>query len=358
MNILLERLINQHLAHSQHTEASLIVKHMGALQAQDLPMALWACGIRTGATIQTVINALDQGTIMRAHLLRPTWHLVHADDLHWMLNLSKEAIKTTLKSRHKQLNLDFSLLVNVYKYFENAFKTKTYVARDALLTELKKAGITLNDNRGSHLLLLAELDQILCSGEVIKNETSYALYDRRVTRKINYTREESIHHLTKIYFRSHGPATLEDFSWWSGLNKTEAQKGIVSISEDIIGVNYNGRYYYHFPTERGIPELNNTVHLLPAYDEFIISYADRNPVLSAKNQSLAISSNGVFWPVILRNGHVIGIWKRTVKNQKFDIELNWLVKPSKEIKKMVQWEIERFGQFLEILSFKMVEKTI
>lgn len=348
MSSLAIRLLNHRLVQSNLSAAQEVVAWMGAMQAQDLPMSLWGTGLRAQQSQQEVIAAIDQGKIIRTHVMRPTWHLVHAQDVHWMLNLSAESIKKALKSRHKQLGIDQNLLKDVYKLFSNQFKNNSHLTRDTLLELLIKSGIRLEDNRGAHLLMLAELDQILCSGAVIKNETSYACYDQRITLKCNYSREEAIYHLSRRYFQSHGPATVDDFCWWSGLNKSEAKSGILSLGQEIHSERKSEKWYYQIPKVITASSTLNMVQLLPAYDEYIISYTERGEILPAKVQSTTISTNGVFRPVILVNGRAAGLWKRTIKKQSVEIELSWFAKPSREIKKLVQQEVNRFGEFLGI----------
>ena len=84
--------------------------------------------------------------------------------------------------------------------------------------------IMTNENRASHLLLRAELDGIICSGVVKGEKQTYALLDERVPRGRQLSREEGLCRLAKLYFASHGPATIQDFSWWSGLSAGEESK--------------------------------------------------------------------------------------------------------------------------------------
>lgn len=349
MDLISQRLNNQELLNSSSATAEELVQWLGAMQAQDLPMALWAIGVRRPSLNQSaVIDSINGGAIIRTHVMRPTWHLVAADEIHWMLQLTAQSIKNTLKSRHKQLEIGEPLLHQVYKLFDDSFKDTEFVSRQQLFDRLKSEGIALHDNRGAHFLLLAELDGLLCSGKVSKNETTYALYDQRIKIKTKLTREEAIHRLTKLYFQSHGPATLEDYCWWSGLNKTEARQGLASWRGDLETVNLNSATYYLFSK---IPQYSckaRPVLLIPAYDEIIISYADRSAMLSSVLQPDVISANGFFRPVIMLEGKVSGLWKIIKQKRSIKLEINWFKTPTKKIINIIQQEASHLGKFLEV----------
>jgi hypothetical protein len=69
-----------------------------------------------------------------------------------------------------------------------------------------------------------------------------------------------------------------------------------------------------------VPGNQNSVLLLPAFDEFIISYKDRSSCIPKKNSSAIISTNGIFRPIIVLNGQVVGLWKRSLIKNKIVIE--------------------------------------
>ena len=104
------RLSSQQIINSECKTAQDIVAWMGAMQAQNYPMAKWAVGIRLpGSTEQGIESAISKGEIIRTHLLRPTWHLVSPENIYWMLELTAPQIKISLKSRHKDLGLTESI---------------------------------------------------------------------------------------------------------------------------------------------------------------------------------------------------------------------------------------------------------
>ncbi|MDF1549056.1 MAG: winged helix DNA-binding domain-containing protein [Bacteroidales bacterium] len=342
------RLSSQHLTSSKFKTVKELVAWMGAMQAQDYSMVKWAIGSRLPGTAEKIIDeAIKKGEIIRAHLMRPTWHIVSADDIYWMLELTAPQIRSATRSRHKDLELTQSILNKTNRIIEKALEGGNHLTRNELNSLFEKAKITLDNNRSAHIMLSAELDGIVCSGATKDNKPSYALLSERVKKTKSYTREEALRKLALKYFSSHGPATLHDFIWWSGLPVKEARMALELVKSEFISEKIENETYW----------LNNSfsmsnikkkhAFLLPAYDEFIISYKNRTASLPFQDQCKAVSNNGIFRPVVVVNGQVIGIWKRTIKNEKVLIETNFFGANNKSVKQLIDKEALKFGSFLE-----------
>jgi len=341
------RLYSQQIASTKFKSAKELVSWMGALQAQDFKMVKWAVGVRLkGITENTVDSLIDKGALLRTHLLRPTWHLVAADDIYWLLELTGPGIKNRIKSRNKQLELTEDLLSKSTKLIENAFKETNQVTREKLVTEFVRAKIPMDDNRAAHILLIAELDGFLCSGAVKGSTTTYALLSERVKKPLSISREEALSKLAMTYFSSRGPATIQDYTNWSGLSMTEAKKGINAVKSKITGLKEENLEYWFNKSSVKHAKENNELYLLPSFDEYIIAYKDRSNILSSENHKTAISINGIFWPVIIQHGIAIGIWKRTIKKEKVFLETFFFKKPHILTLEMAREAALAYGKFL------------
>jgi len=310
-------------------------------------MAKWAVGLRLpGATINAVDDAFNRGDILRTHLLRPTWHLVASDDIRWMLHLTAPRIKTSLRSRHKELELTEAIVAKSNDAMVRALED-SHLTREELVDVLTEIRIPTDENRASHLLLRAELDGLICSGAGRDGKYTYALLDSRATLIGALHREEALALLARRYFLSHGPATLQDFTWWSGLSATDARNGLESIRSELVSETV-GEDLFWFASSFAAPVLaNDKAFLIPAFDEFIISYRSRNASMPEVNLPKAVSNNGIFRPVIVTNGQVSGLWKRTVKGHKVMMEMKLFRHYNKEELQWVAGAAESFGHFLE-----------
>lgn len=340
------RLANQQISSARFKTAREVVGWMGAMQAQDFNMAKWAVGLRlSGATMNVVDDAFNWGDILRTHLLRPTWHLVASDDIRWMLHLTAPRIKTSLRLRHRELELTEAIVAKSNDAMVGALEDR-HLTREELVDVLTGIRIPTDENRASHLLLRAELDGLICSGASRDGKYTYALLDSRATSIGALHREEALALLTRRYFFSHGPATLRDFTWWSGLSATDARNGLESIRSELVSETV-GEDLFWFASSFAVPVLaNDKAFLIPAFDEFIISYRSRNASMSEINLSKAVSNNGIFRPVIVTHGKVSGLWKRTIKGNKVLVETEFFRPHSMEEQFMVASATETFGHFL------------
>ncbi|TZF84705.1 winged helix DNA-binding domain-containing protein [Pedobacter sp. BS3] len=348
-NIAKMRLINQQIAVNTLKTAKAVVSWMGALQAQDYAMAKWALGIRLKDSTEAMINkAIDRGDIIRTHILRPTWHFVSADDIGWMLALTAPRIRASLKSRLKQLELTEAILAKSKHIMEKALAGNRHLTRAALVEELNKAGIATNEYRSGHILLHAELEGLLCSGAQKEKDSTYALLPERIAQIKTLPKDEALAKLAQIYFTSHGPATLQDFIWWSGLSITEAKHALEMIKPNFYPEKIDEQTYWIANSFTVPKRYMDSAYLLPAFDEFIIGYTDRSATLPFEHHHKAVSSNGLFRPTIVINGQTTGIWKRALKKDKVQIELQFFQSSGTEAQKLLHQAAKRYGAFYNL----------
>jgi hypothetical protein len=341
------RLHSQHIAATRLTTAAEVVGWMGAMQAQDYAMSKWAVGLRLpGSTDRLIEQAISAGEVLRTHLLRPTWHLVAAADLAWMLALTAPRIRAGLKSRLRDLGLTDDLLAKCNDLIGNALNDGKHLTRDEIVAELHAAGIATDGNRASHILMQAELSGLVCSGAVRNGKQTYALLAERLPQTPPLTRSEALAALAKRYFTGHGPATLQDFTWWSGLAAGEARKALEMVKADFVSETIATQTYW-FSAELQLPQNTaDTVHLLPAFDEFLISYTDRRASITMDDHRRAVSSNGIFWPIIVVNGQVVGLWKRAIKKDTVSVEMEFFQPASPTQKDLIEIAIREYACFV------------
>jgi hypothetical protein len=321
---------------------------MGAMQAQDFNMAKWAVGLRLPkATVKEVEAAIDCGDIIRTHLLRPTWHFVSPENIYWMLDISAPRIRASMKGRNKQLELTEKIFSRSNRIFEKELAGGRHLTRKELLAGLGRAKIPTDNNRSSHILLNAELGGILCSGKTKGKETTYALLEERIPEKKMFHREEALAMLGKKYFESHGPATLADFVWWSGLSVSDAGRALDMIKPHFESRITDGRPYWFASSLSPAKKLGHSLHFLPAFDEFLISYKDRSAAIISEHQKRAFSNNGIFRPVVVASGRAIGIWSREFNRGKVTIHTEIFNGTRKIPEDLLRKTVRKLGHFYD-----------
>jgi len=346
------RLQNQHLTSPQFTQPADLVYYMGAIQAQDYGGAKWAIAQRLkGATDKLIEAAFTNGEIIRTHVMRPTWHFVHPKDIRWMIQLTAPRIMTLAGTQYRQHNLDHIIFSKSEKAIQQAMESGKQLTRDEIAEALEQAGIATNEQRFIHIMMQMELIGLVCSGGRQGKQFTYALLDERVPPTKPFDRQEAVIALADRYFTSHGPATLQDYVWWSGLTVTDARTGLEAVKHKLNSADLNGNTYW-FAAQENLPKSKSPgAFLLPNYDEYIVSYKDRSTTISASDLNKADPRGTIFNHTLVVNGKIIGIWKRTIGKTKVDIELIPFAPLSKVNQAAIAAAANRYTRFLGLKDF-------
>lgn len=347
LELLRQRLHNQLLSQTKFTRPSQVVAWLGAVQSQDYAGAKWALAQRTkGLADAAIERAFADGEILRTHILRPTWHFVTPIDIRWMLALTAPRVRSAMAYMNRQLGLYPAIFKKSNAVLIKALQGNMQLTRPELGQILQKAGVPMDGLRLGHLMARAELDGIICSGARRGKQFTYALLDERAPQAKTLEHDEALAELTRRYFTSHGPATLQDFVWWSGLTTTEARKGIEFVKSQFECELVDDQTYW-FIAFGSTRKPSSTVHLLPDYDEYTVGYTDRTAIfdnshtdkLDARGSILAQYS-------IMINGQVAGTWKRTIKKNEVVIELVPFTMLTDDQSQAIIAATQQYGKFL------------
>jgi len=344
-DILIHRLLNQQLTGTKFRQAGELVDHFGAMQAQDYAMVKWAVGLRMGKTEHDIEQAISSGEIVRTHVLRPTWHLVAAKDVRWMLELSAQRIRGAFAAMSRQLEMDAKFYARCNKIIEREVAGKQ-LTREEIMKTLGKKKIPTNELRSVFIMMNAELDGIVCNGVMRGKQLTYALLDEKIPPAKKITRQEALAALAKRYFTSHGPATLHDFSWWSGLSVADAKAGISFVADELESITLDNQTYWFKDCNIPTRVKQKSIYFLPAFDEFMVSYKDRSLSLELSRTKDAITNNGIFKPVIIIDGKVMGLWKRTVKKDTAEVEIQYFSSIKSAQLKAMQAAGRKYGDYI------------
>jgi hypothetical protein len=139
--------------------------------------------------------------------------------------------------------------------------------------------------------------------------------------------------LARRFFASHGPATVADFAWWSGLTITDARAGLATVGEEELASGTAG----------GAP----CVRLLPNFDEYIVAYADRSAVYDSRHANdFGARGSVLFTNTIVVDGRVAGTWKRTLTTRAVTVHTTLFRRLTKPEMVGLDGAVERYGAFL------------
>jgi hypothetical protein len=345
------RLHNQFLSQTNFTEPSQVVQCLGAVQSQDYAGGKWALALRMkGATDAALDRAFNEGKILRTHILRPTWHFVAPEDIRWMLKLSGPRVHAVNGFMYRQQGLDRTIINKSYAVLEKALQGNNQLTRAELGSALTQAGIKNPESiRLGYFMMSAELDGIICSGGRKGKQFTYALLEERVPKVRALTQDEALVELMRRYFSTRGPATLHDFTWWSGLTMADAREGIEALKSQFVSEEIDGKIYWFDSSVSPVKEKFPTAHLLPNYDEYFVGFKDRSAIGNVAKQAGIKSDDPSFLAhVIILDGQLVGGWRRTLKKDKVLIEFMLITDLTKPQMGAVEKAADQYSEFLQL----------
>ena len=351
MTLLSERLHNQLLIGGTTTrrKPADVVSWLCAMQAQDYPGAKWAIGLRLpGCVDADVEQAFNEGAILRTHVLRPTWHFVAPADIRWLLALSGPRVHAVNAYYYRQLGLDAKIFKKSCALMHRVLEGGKSMTRAEIGVYLKRARIPADGLKLGYLAMHAELEGVICSGPRRGKQSTYALLDERAPSKTEtIDREEALSRLAQRYFRSHGPATIRDFSWWSGLTLTETQRAVESAKPALDSALVNGLTYFSGGGVTGKIPNRIPAMLLPNYDEYLIAYKDRAAVVDPDRvANIAARTGGAVANHLIIDGRLAGGWSRRLLGNRAVLDLAPYKKLSPQHLRAVSNAAESYGEFL------------
>jgi hypothetical protein len=344
------RLINQRISMPSFAKPEEVVDWLGAVQAQDYFGAKWALGLRMRSATDTDIDkAFNDGSILRTHVLRPTWHFVRPADIRWMLALTAPRVHVVNAYMYRQQELDDTTFKRSNATLEKALAGGKQLTRDELRDNLRNAGIATDDGlRMSYLMMHAELEGIICSGPRRGKQFTYALLEERAPQARRLERDEALAELARRFFISRGPASVQDFAKWSGLTLADARDGLEAVKGGLEQEVVDDQEYWFLRPRAPVNAISPAAYLLSVYDEFLSSYKDRSAI-DAKNLGHLFTAMGnELQYIIVLDGQLIGTWKRTIKKDAVVIETNLFTELREAENQAVTLAAQQYGAFLEL----------
>lgn len=323
-----------------------VVAWFAAIQAQDYLAALWALGLRTAkATEATIEAAIADGSVLRTHVFRGTWQYVTREDVRWMLDLVGARVIAASASRYRELELDERTLRACCALFARALEGGNQLTRREMTDVLMRGRISAVNSRLLHILGHAELAGVITSGGRRGKQPTFALLDDRAPIAKSRTRDESLAELGVRYFQSRGPALVRDFVWWTGLTVREARLAVELAGPWLESRAIGGETWWMAPGN-GARRGRDRAHLLPAFDEYLVGYADRSAMVDPQFMRKVNAGGGMLKPAVVVDGQVIGTWSRTLGKGTVSVIVSPFRTLTKAQREAIRRAIERYAAFL------------
>jgi Winged helix DNA-binding domain len=346
-DIVRQRLCNHGLSGAPFASITEVVGWLGAVQSQEYGVAKWSVGQRaTGLTDAALDRALADATIIRTHVLRPTWHFVVASDIRWMLALTAPRVHTSMGSYYRRLGLDGVTFGKCHALLADVLGGGNQLTRKEIAAAIIDAGLAPDNFTVGFLLGHAELEQVICSGGLKGKQRTYALFDERVPPAPAKDRDEALAELTRRYFTSHGPATRADYQWWSSLTAADAKRGLELAAPDLVQTVVDGQPHWSAAAPLpGPPDPSPTAHLLQAYDEYAVAYTGKRKAFDL--EGMVPGQVSLYNPIIV-DGRYAGGWGRKLNATEMTIEVR-LARPFAPAEREALADaIDRYARFVGV----------
>jgi hypothetical protein len=369
-----QRLSSQLLREPGAPSPEAALQNLLAVQAQEFPYARWSLAQRVSRSVDPPVTAADiegavaDGRILRTHILRPTWHFVHRDDLRWLLAISAPRLEQANASTYRRTGIDAATAAGSAQVLARAVADGNHLTREGLAEKLRGAGFAAKGLELAYLIMHAEISGVLVSGTPVRSsggalKQTYALFDERVpgSPETVPTRDEALAELARRYFTSRGPATVKDCADWSGLTVTDVRRGLeltlaahpealAQTVTDVVVLYYSaGAATVEAHAQPGndvLSEAGPRMDLIQCYDEYIMGYSATRHYMGGG--APAFPFEGQPMHVVLVDGRMAGSWRHTLLPGRCELDIrlaNSADRPGSPLAAAVQEAVDRYGAF-------------
>lgn len=318
------------------------------MQAQDYSPASWSIAQRAlGLVPKDIDAALASGSIIRTHVLRPTWHFVAREDLRWLLTLTGPRVQQGNASRYRQLGLDARTFSRCETAIVDALRGGNTLRRDAIAGVLDEAGIDREGQRLPHILGYCELEAVICSGGLDGKQQTYALVDERVPKGRSLDHDDALVELARRYLASHGPASVKDLRWWSSLKVADIRKAFELLGDEVHEEQVDGVELWAMADHPNTSRRKQRAHLLQKYDELIVGYTETRYLGDPHAQETRATwgDRGAAAGIVQLDGRLAGYWRRTIGRTSVDVEVH-VYEALTKVREAIESGVEELGRFL------------
>lgn len=344
-SLISQRLHSHWLLNKRFSTPAEVIDYYWCIQAQDIPQATRVIGSRIpGSTKNTIKKACADWSIVRTWPMRWTLHYMSPKYVHRMLDLCASKTLSWFAKRREFLWISDKYAEKALEIMEKALKGWKCLTRIWLGEALKAWWIPMQTQWVYHLACYAATRKLICFWPPTEKEETFVLLDEWVKKPKEISHEEKLAEIARMYMRSHWPATVDDLARWCGLWKTECRKAVTLIEKELDSIELEGKKYYFVPSDKKLPKQTSSLHLLWWFDEYFLWYKDRSIISDMNHYGRMFTSNGIFFPLILQDGKVIGAWKRQFKKDTVTFTLDILPKMKVDMKELKK-KAEEYGKF-------------
>ncbi|MDQ0822013.1 hypothetical protein QFZ79_004393 [Arthrobacter sp. V4I6] len=359
------RLRRQQLREPFAATAEDALQNLLAVQSQEFPYARWSLAQRTvGGSAAGIEQAVSEGTVLRTHILRPTWHFVHRDDLRWLLALSAPRLHQGNAGMYRRTGIDAANATRSSDVLAGAVAGGAHKTREQLAAELRRAGFGAEGLELAYRIMFAEAGGVLVSGSPVRSaggalKQTYALFDERVPSAPAglMDRTRALAELARRYFTSRGPATEKDCADWSGLTRSDVRTGLHLARETAPGaletatVDGVACYFSPAPDAGGGASGPGRLDLIQCYDEYVMGYWKTRHFLGGPAPFVPVAGEPLH--LVLRNGRLAGAWRHNLVRGRCELDIRLDSDHHPDDEHEISRAVAAYGRFLGMPAVRL-----
>jgi hypothetical protein len=343
----------------QDADPTLAASRQSAgLQAQDLFAASLGVRMRSeGSALASFQRSrLETRSVTWTWLMRGTLHVIPTEDLDWYLAVIGPPVVAGTARRRAELGLDEETYRAGLQIVRQRLAQDGSFMREELTGNLEQARLPSGYSVERHLLFRAALEGIICfgpdRGDAPGSHPTFVLIEdwlgRSLARYPEQELPELVARLARRYLSAFAPASLADFSAWTGLNIRDLRAGWELAAPEWVEVEVAGQRA--FATRDALARLDTPlpqphVRLLPAFDTYILGHKNR-ALIENGAYTARIKGGGMLPPMALIDGRIRGTWRMNRKGRKLAIALEPFGEWGAEVQRFAEAEVQDIERFV------------
>ena len=221
------RLTRHHLVGQKQVDLTTVCQNVCGIQAQVMSaaeMALWA---RTHYLTRADVHSglWKSRTLVKTYCMRGTLHLLPATDYSIYIGALKKSRVEAVQRNMSKFGIPLREIDRMNKALMEALNsgpmTKRELGKQVLPFLEKKMRTWMN--HVWNIFRPAIVEGLICYGPDKGKEPTFVRADQWLPEQIEVSEQEAKQILLRRYLRAYGPATLQDFSRWTGISMKEAR---------------------------------------------------------------------------------------------------------------------------------------
>ena len=345
------RMVNQALSGPLSTDVAGVVRSFVAMQAQEFPYALWSIAQRMTQPPgrDDLLQAFNDGAILRTHVLRPTWHFAVPADIRWLLRLTAPKLRRIMASYTRAHGLDAAELSRSQHVLAETVHDGNHCTRKDLAAALEAAGVSTGGMRLGFILMHAEYDEVLISGAMQGKQQTYASFDERVPPGPDYDEDEALAELAGRYVATRAPVTAKDLAGWASLTLGQARRGLAIIETECTTTDLDGMTTWSPIDQRPTPPVRKSpvVDLIQGYDELVMSYFESRRLLAPAGV-LPVPDRTSYLHAVLVDGRLTGHWRHQLGKNSAVVEVQLRRPLTADERTALECAVDRYADYLGV----------